>query len=119
MARRTRVRIDGLNEVLRELGRQGAAELLKDLDGIVEKNALKIANEAKVNAPRDKGPLKNSIHLWGRPAKLKRTIGSDRPYAQRQEYEHKTQKGFFRKAMWNGREPFRKEIQDRIKDLGG
>jgi hypothetical protein len=112
-------KVEGLDKLLRELGSEGAAKLVKDLDNIVEKNALKIANEAKQNAPRDSGALKNSIHLWGRKAVLKRTVGSDRPYAQRQEYEHKTQKGFFRKAMWNGRKPLKSDIEKRIKEIGG
>lgn len=111
--------VTGVNEVLRKLGTDGARELTNDLDRVVEINALKIVNEAKKNAPRRDGLLKNSINIYGKKVKLMRTIGSDRPYARRQEYEHTTKKGYFRKALWNGREPFRKDIQDAIKKRGG
>lgn len=109
----------GVDEVLKRLGKEGAKSLEGRLDLIVEKNAINIVNEAKENAPIRDGHLKRSIRLYGRPARLKRTIGSDREYAQRQEYEHPTNKGFFRKALWKGREPFRKDIRDEIKKLGG
>jgi hypothetical protein len=117
MARRIRANITGLDEVLQRLGREGAQELERELDNIVEANAIKIVNQAKENAPIRDGNLKRSIRLYGRPAKLKRTIGSNMPYAQRQEYEHATKKGYFRKALWSGREPFRQEIRDAIRRL--
>lgn len=109
----------GVSEVMQKLGSQGAKQLAAEIDNIVEANAIKIVNEAKENAPILDGNLKRSIRLYGRPAFLARTIGSDRPYAQRQEYEHATSKGYFRKAIWNGREPFRNDIQNEIKKLGG
>jgi len=112
-------KVEGLDKLLRQLGSEGASRLLKDLDNIVEKNALKIVNEAKKNAPVRDSPLVNSISLYGKKIALQRTVGSDRPYAQRQEYEHKTKKGYFRKAMWNGRQPLRSDIEKRIKELGG
>jgi hypothetical protein len=117
MARRISANIQGLDEVLQQLGVEGARQLEQELENIVEANAVRIANEAKENAPILDGNLKRSIHLYGRPAKLARTIGSNMPYAQRQEYEHATKKGYFRKALWNGREPFRREIREAIQRL--
>jgi hypothetical protein len=120
MAKKPNLRITaakGLEEVLKKIGKEGAKKLTEELDGITEIHALKAINEAKENAPRRDGFLKNSIHLYGRQMKLSRLFGSDRPYATRQEYEHATKKGFFRKAMWNRREPYRKDIQDAIKRL--
>jgi hypothetical protein len=111
------VKVQGVDEVLRKLGSEGAKALEQRLDNIVEANAIKIANEAKENAPIRDGFLKRSIRLYGRPARLARTIGSNMPYAQRQEYEHKTHKAYFRRALWNGREPFRKDIRDELKKL--
>lgn len=109
----------GIDKVNAKLGAQGAKELEAALDLIVEEHALKIANEAKSNAPIKDGFLKRSIRLYGRPARLARTIGSNMPYATRQEYEHKTHKGYFRRAIWSGREPFRQDIVNEIKKRGG
>jgi hypothetical protein len=111
------VKVSGVREVLSKLGDEGARELAQRLDRVVEEQALLTVNEAKENAPIKDGFLKRSIRLYGRPAFLARTIGSNMPYAQRQEYEHKTHKGFFRRALWNRREPFRKAIQDEIKKI--
>jgi Bacteriophage HK97-gp10, putative tail-component len=110
------VKATGVDEVLRKLGAEGARELTKELDRIVEKHALKVVNEARNNAPIDTGALKNSIDIYEK-GELYRVVGSDRPYARRQEYEHKTKKGYFRKALWNEREPFRKDIKDAIERL--
>jgi hypothetical protein len=118
MARRIKVKVDGLDEVLRQLGREGAASLIEELDDVTEKHGLMAVNEAKENAPRRDGFLKNSIHFYGRQSKMSRLFGSDRPYAARQEYEHATKKGFFRKALWNRREPFREEIRETIERRG-
>lgn len=117
MGKKFAVKVTGVDEVLQKLGSEGAKELTKRLDDIVEANAIKIVNEAKNNAPYRDGHLKRSIHLYGRPARLKRTIGSNMPYAQRQEYEHKTHKAYFRKALWNGRTPFREDIRREIAKL--
>lgn len=114
------IKVSGVDEILKvinALGSKAAAELENNLDKIVEANAVKIANEAKVNAPIKDGFLKRSIRLYGRPARLARTIGSNVPYAQRQEYEHKTHKAYFRKALWNGRATFREDIRKELEKL--
>lgn len=111
------VRANGVEEVLRRLGTRGATVLAEELDTIVEEQALLTVNDAKGHAPIKDGFLKRSIKLYGKPVKLSRTIGSNRPYAQRQEYEHETHKGYFRKALWSRREPFRKAIQEEIEKL--
>ena len=112
-----KVKAQGVNEVLSKLGDEGAAKLIADLDKTVEKQALLTVNDAKENAPYKDGFLKRSIKLYGKPVRLERTIGSNMPYAQRQEYEHATNKGYFRKALWKRREPFRKAIESEIKKL--
>jgi len=114
-----KVKATGVEAVLRKLGAEGAKRLADDLDIIVEKQALLTVNDAKENAPYKDGMLKRSIKLYGKPVRLERTIGSNVPYAQRQEYEHATNKGYFRKALWKRREPFRKAIESEIKKLDG
>lgn len=108
----------GLDEVLKKLGSEGAKALTEELDKITEINSKKMVNSARGYAPRRYGFLKNSIDIYEK-GEMYRDIGSDRPYAQRQEYEHATNKGYFRKALWNGREPYRKDIEDAIKRLDG
>jgi Bacteriophage HK97-gp10, putative tail-component len=110
------VKATSVEEVLRKLGAKGAQEFAKEIDKIVERHAFNIVNNARENAPRDTGKLAGSIDIYDK-GPMWRLLGSDVPYAQRQEYEHKTKKGYFRKALWNEREPFRKDIQDAIKRL--
>lgn len=113
------IRVTGVEEVLRRLGREGAEQLAEEIDGIVERKTLQAINEARGNAPRDTGKLKNSIDMVDQEtAPMKRVFGSDVPYATRQEYEHATKKGFFRKAVWNARTPLREEIRDAINRAG-
>lgn len=92
-------------------------KLLKDLDDETERAALRIVNEARVNAPIRDSFLVNSIKVYDKKT-LTRTVGSDRPYAQRQEYEHPTKRGFFRKAIYKERDTFRAEIEKVIKKAG-
>ncbi len=121
MARKPKVKIktSGVDEVMRQLGRKGARELAGELEGVVEDHTLEMANEAADNAPYKSGALANSIvQSVEKEAPLTWRFGSDRAYATRQEYEHETKKGFFRKALWRGRQPFRDAINEAIKRRG-
>ena len=114
------IRITGVDAVLRALGQAGAEALADEIDGIVERKVLEMINDARTMAPRDTGQLVNSIDMVDQETKpMKRTFGSDLPYATRQEYEHATKKGFMRKAIWNNRTPLRDEIKDAIERAGG
>lgn len=117
---RIKVKIDGIDEIRNRLGVRGAKALGYKVDKVTEFHTLKMANDAANNAPERDRHLKNSI--TASPKRLSKgawQFGSDRPYAQRQEYEHKTRKGFFRKALWNGRNPFRNDIRDLIRNMFG
>lgn len=108
------ISVSGLSEVLSQLD---DAEIARDIGRITETYARKIANESAANAPVDTGRLKNS--LASSPKKESETswtIGSDLPYALRQEYEHRTKKGFTRKAVWDNRTPFREKIAERLSE---
>lgn len=108
-----------LNDVLDKLGKRGAVDLMRELDEITEKHTMQMANKAAEGSPWKSGKLAGSI-----PASVKKltvgkwTFGSDAAYARRQEYEHKSKKGFFRRAIWNGRNPFRDAIKTAIKRRG-
>lgn len=90
------------------------AEILRELDNETEKAALRIVNEARVEAPRDTGALANSINVYERKPLL-RVVGSNLPYAARQEYEHASKRGFFRKAIYKERIKFREAIEAVLK----
>lgn len=112
-----RISARGLDAALRS-AREIPLELIDALDDETERAALRVINDARENAPRLDGALKNSIRMYGRDVKLKRTIGSDRPYAQRQEYEHATKRGFFRKALYRERNTFRAAIERVLRRAG-
>lgn len=106
----------GVDKALRMLERRIGGEAIRDIDNITEAYARKMASESAEMAPIKDGPLRNSIasspqpsdelHVW--------EYGSDLPYAVRQEYEHKTNKAFIRRAVWNNREKYRAAIKKRI-----
>lgn len=113
------VDVKGLDDVLRMLEKQLGQQAVDDIDKITEAYARKMAAESAEMAPVAAvrgGRLRNSIagsaqpsdelHVW--------EYGSDLPYATRQEYEHKTNKGFMRKSVWNNREKYRAAIKKRI-----
>ncbi|MBO0962020.1 hypothetical protein J1P26_20145 [Neobacillus sp. MM2021_6] len=110
------VRVTGLDNVLKALD---SAELASDLDQITETYARKMANESAIGAPRKTGKLKNSF-----PPSVQKedecvwVFGSDLPYALRQEYEHRTKKGFVRKSVWNNREAYKNKIRERLSRMG-
>ena len=111
------VKVTGLDDVLRKLEKQLGQQAVDDLDKITEAYARQMANESAGMAPIKDGLLRNSIasspqqsdedtHVW--------EYGSNLPYATRQEYEHKTNKAFIRKSVWNNREKYRAAIKKRI-----
>lgn len=116
MAVRFTVRATGVREAIERLGNPD--ELIRELDRVTERHARLMANEASHAAPVDTGRLASSI-----PASVEKEhdmswiFGSDVVYAQRQEYEHRTKKGFFRKALWNGRASFQEDVQNTIRNL--
>jgi hypothetical protein len=118
MSRRTfNVSVSGLREVLQALD---TGPVKTDLDRITEAYTRKMANEAAEGAPRKTGKLKNSFPPSVRKeADVHWSFGSDVPYALRQEYEHKTKKGFVRKAVWNNREAYRNKLKERLGQMGG
>jgi hypothetical protein len=110
------VKVKGLDKALQS-AKEIPQKLLKELDDETERAALRVVNEARVNAPVRDSFLVNSIKVYEKKTLL-RTVGSDRPYAQRQEYEHPTKKGFFRKALYKERDTFRSAIENVIKKAG-
>jgi hypothetical protein len=111
------INVSGLNDVLQILD---IGPVKTDLDRITEAYTRKMANESAEGAPRKTGKLKNSFPPSVRKEEeVSWSFGSDVPYAKKQEYEHKSKKGFVRKAVWNNREPYRNKIKERLGQMGG
>ena len=94
-----------------------AAKAQGTADRVTEKYTRKMANEAGKNAPVKDNVLRPNI--IASPRRIEKgtwEFGGTVDYARRQEYEHKTKKGFIRKAVWNNREPYRKELRKEMTD---
>lgn len=109
------VKVTGVDDIIRKLNRHMGAQAIADVDKITEAYARSMANESAEMAPVKDGALRNSIasspeqieeHVW--------QYGSNLPYAKRQEYEHKTNKAFIRKSIWNNRDKYRNAIKKRL-----
>lgn len=101
---------DALEKKFREFA---GTKTLETVDKVTETYARKMANEAAEAAPVDQNLLAPNIAASPeRDNGLKGvwTFGSTLEYGRRQEYEHKTKKGFIRKAVWNNRTPYREAI---------
>lgn len=110
------VKIDGLGDVLKMFDSVGGQQAVNDIDKITETYARKMASDSAEMAPVDTGALKNSLASSPRQATEPHTWqwGSDKPYATRQEYEHKTKKAFVRRAIWNSENDYVDAVKRRL-----
>lgn len=98
---RVKVRITGINEVRMALGQRAASDLADSLDLLMGVEVRKVAHDAAARAPVDTGALKASIKSsTRRVGEMSYIIGSYMPYAQWQNYRHKTKNYYFEKAIW-------------------
>lgn len=112
------IRVQGVQQALSRLDSQAQDQLRADIDEVIERNVRTMANEAAVGAPRDTGKLANSITASVEQLdEMAWRFGSDVDYATRQEYEHASKKGYFRKAVWNNRETLRRDVNEVIGDI--
>lgn len=115
MARYT-VRFKGIDEVKRNLGRASAMRMKRNIDDDLEEGIEQMAETSHDMAPVDTGALKQSILASVR--KISRhhyMYGSHLPYAQRQEYEHDTKKGYFRRSVYKEAPQIYSKIRTTIK----
>lgn len=119
MTLRMRVRVEGTAELARALrGRRQA--LIDGIDRDVETTTLTAINEARANSPYKTGNLRRQIQLITQDTKpMSRSWGGFAEYTARQEYEHRSKRGFMRRAQWNARANLRDAIQQTIQRLGG
>lgn len=107
----------GLDAVMKDFAKFYDGKTKEAVGNTVETYARKMAADAADNAPILSGELKGS--LASSPEQVNPTtwtFGSDLPYARRQEYEHKSNKGFVRRSIWTNREAYRTAIKRRIID---
>src|SRR5699024_5069866 len=99
------------DEVMRKFTLKGI-QAQGNADKITETYTRKMANVSGQMAPKDSGDLQTSIIASPRRLQLGTwQYGSELPYARRQEYEHKSQKGFIRKSVWNNRSDYREALR--------
>src|SRR5699024_2431335 len=109
---RLNVKVQGLNEVMRDFSLKGI-QAQGRADKVTETYTRKMANDAADNAPVDTSALKNN--LAASPRRISPGVwefGGTLAYTRRQEYEHKTKKGFIRKAVWRNRNDYREKLRE-------
>jgi phage-related minor tail protein len=109
----------GVREALEKAGREGAKHLAHKIDQDVERGVRQMANDSAEMAPVKSGRLAGSIpKTVSKVDQMTWEYGSDVEYATRQEYEHKSRKGFFRKSVWANRQKLRDKIRSTINESG-
>lgn len=108
------IKVKGLDKVMKDFSLRGVQAQYR-VDKVTETYTRKMANESTKMAPVDTGALRASIAASPRRLQVGTwEYGSHLPYARRQEYEHKTKRGFIRKAVWRNRNDYRRAIRREI-----
>lgn len=104
---------DGIDKLIRRLD---PALLEAKLQVTLHVGVQKMAIDAFKNAPVDTTALRASIL---RSVKHDRDMdyifGSYMPYAQRQEYEHKTKKMYMHRAVWSNLVPLKRDLAKTVR----
>ena len=110
-------RVKGLDDVQRKLGRKNAGKMKGRIGRALEEGIEDMAEDSYEMAPKDTTALANSIKASiMQEAPLTWYYGSVMPYAQRQEYEHKSKKGYFRRSVNKNKGMVYERIVDITKD---
>lgn len=111
---RINVKVQGVDKVMKGFTQKALAAQHR-ADKVTETYVRKMANESGGMAPVDSGDLRASI--IASPRRISNAVweyGSELPYARRQEYEHRSKKGFIRKSVWNNREAYRVALKREV-----
>lgn len=91
---------DGVDEVQDKLGKIAAKKLRKAIHVDINEGVSAMAERSYDYAPVETGALRSSILASvQKEGDMEYIYGSHLPYAQRQEYEHKTKKAYFRRSI--------------------
>lgn len=111
---RLNIKVQGIDKVMRDFSRKGE-QARQRVDKVTETYTRKMANESAQMAPVKSGNLRASITASPRRLELGLwQYGSNLAYARRQEYEHRSRKGFIRKSVWNNRSPYREAVKREV-----
>ena len=111
---RMNVSVKGLDKVMRDFSVAGV-KAQGNADKVTETYTRKMANDSADMAPVKSGDLR--ANLAASPHRLKPAVweyGGTLPYTRRQEYEHKTKKGFIRKSVWKNRNDYREALRREV-----
>ena len=114
---RLNVNILGADDIIKKFGSM-ADKALNVSDKVTETYTRNMANTSGQLAPVESGDLRNSI--IASPKRIKVGVweyGSTLQYARRQEYEHKSKKGFIRRSVWKNREAYREALRREMTKL--
>lgn len=110
------VKFRGLDEVKRNLGVSSSMKMKRNIDDDLDEGIHDMAETSSDMAPVETGALKASILASVRKvSRHKYMYGSHLPYAQRQEYEHDTKKGYFRRSVYKEAPQIYSKIRTTIK----
>src|SRR5690625_5332661 len=105
------VNVKGLDKVMRDFSVAGI-KAQGNADKVTETYTRKMANDSADMAAGKSGDM--SANIAASPHRLKPAVceyGGTLPYTRPQEYEHKTKKGFIRKAVWKNRNDNREALK--------
>lgn len=111
---RINVKVSGIDKVMNDFSRKGM-RAQTEADQVTETYTRKMANQSGEMAPVKSGDLRESI--IASPRRLRLGVwqyGSHLPYARRQEYEHRTKKGFIRKSVYKNRNEYREALRREV-----
>lgn len=111
-----RIKATGIDKVIRKLGSDAADRLHEAIETDIGVEARKQAVQAAKDSPVETGALRASLlSSPRREGRLTYYWGTYLPYGLRQEYEHKTKKGWMRAAWRVGKRETEKTIVLTIK----
>lgn len=114
---RYKIDFDGIDDLKRKAGRRGADRIRRRVGLALEEGIRDMADDSYDMAPKDTTALAQSILASvQKEAPLTWYYGSVAPYAQRQEYEHKSKKGYFRRSVNKNKGLIHSRIVDIIND---
>lgn len=111
-----KISVSGISEVRKALGKRSAALLNQAIEVDIAKGTRDMSIQAYKNAPVETGALRTSILASPKRVGKKEWIfGSAMPYAQRQEYEHRTKKMYLHRAVWSETPRLKRDLVNTIK----
>ena len=111
---RINVKVQGIEKVMNDFSQKGLAAQSR-ADKVTETYTRKMANDSAAMAPVKSGDLR--ANLLASPRRVSNAVweyGGTLAYTRRQEYEHKSKKGFIRKSVWRNRNDYREAVRREV-----